>query len=215
MSTYVPSPNYDEDEYPIHNDNDDFVNLIHPNITEDSYGTTMSTNYAQPTLFAIPGQRLNENDDEGGEGEGGPSDLDSENLGYEGYDQKWNLDETEPPSSEGADPPPIPTKTLPATMVLVIGIILGAFVAMILIVIIVLKMRTRVESAVKCETAEAAPRYQFAPPNDYGELGEGETATTSLIDGENGLFNSCAVNGDRSRLFRKSNGSKPVREWYV
>ncbi|XP_071747001.1 neurexin 1 isoform X2 [Lepeophtheirus salmonis] len=215
MSTYVPSPNYDEDEYPIHSDNDDFVNLIHPNITEDSYGTTMSTNYAQPTLFAIPGQRLNENDDEGGEGEGGPSDLDSENLGYEGYDQKWNLDETEPPSSEGADPPPIPTKTLPATMVLVIGIILGAFVAMILIVIIVLKMRTRVESAVKCETAEAAPRYQFAPPNDYGELGEGETATTSLIDGENGLFNSCAVNGDRSRLFRKSNGSKPVREWYV
>ena len=101
---------------------------------------------------------------------------------------------------------------------------------------------------VKCE--EAAPRYQFAPPNDYGELGgEQETATTSLMEGSvappvvrgtipphggmynNGMFNNnCnplgparppmqqqqpSANGDRSRLFRKSNGSKPVREWYV
>ena len=119
-------------------------------------------------------------------------------------------------------------------------------------------------------------RYQFAPPNDYGEVGAGgeqETATTSLMEGSvapplvslgpstanvaasggipgsgvpgggvggpaalsgvgaglynNGMFtnNNCASrplqppppssNGDRSRLFRKSNGSKPVREWYV
>ena len=68
-------------------------------------------------------------------------------------------------------------------MVLVIGIILGAFIAMILIVIFVLKIRVRVDGLhVKCE--EAAPRYQFAPPNDYGELGgEQETATTSLMEG--------------------------------
>ena len=165
---------------------------------------------------------------------------------------------------------------MPSTMVLVIGIIVGAFVAMILIVIIVLKIRVRVDQP-KCESSEAAPRYQFAPPNDYGEVGAGgeqETATTSLMEGSvapplvslgpstanvaasggipgsgvpgggvggpaalsggvgaglynNGMFtnNNCASrplqppppssNGDRSRLFRKSNGSKPVREWYV
>jgi hypothetical protein len=121
----------------------------------------------------------------------------------------------------------------------------------------VLKIRVRVDGNVKCE--EAAPRYQFAPPNDYGELGgEQETATTSLMEGSvapptfrpnpsanvgmfsnNGMFNNnCQANapnlaaaassrpaaasaqppssnGDRSSLFRKSKGSKPVREWYV
>ena len=122
----------------------------------------------------------------------------------------------------------------------------------------VLKIRVRVDGHVKCD--EAAPRYQFAPPNDYGEVGgEQETATTSLMEGSvahvggpnmmynNGMFNNnCpqppggpggmpppgpagsrpgppgvqqqappSSNGDRSLLFRKSNGSKPVREWYV
>ena len=126
-----------------------------------------------------------------------------------------------------------------------------------------LKIRVRVDGHVKCD--EAAPRYQFAPPNDYGEVGgEQETATTSLMEGSvahvggpnmmynNGMFNNnCpqppgagnsvgppgppgvpgapgagrpgplqqqpppSSNGDRSLLFRKSNGSKPVREWYV
>ena len=43
-----------------------------------------------------------------------------------------------------------------------------------------LKIRVRVDGHVKCD--EAAPRYQFAPPNDYGEVGgEQETATTSLM----------------------------------
>ena len=157
-----------------------------------------------------------------------------------------------------SDQPAIAAKALPATMVLVIGIILGAFVAMVLIVIIVLKMRTRVDGngTLKCEehAVASAPRYQFAPPNDYGELGgpggnggvesERDTATTALMEGasqprgpggpggpmgrhNNGFFNNnCSslaaaaqaaqvANGDRSRLFRKSNGSKPVREWYV
>ena len=68
---------------------------------------------------------------------------------------------------------------------------------------------------------------------------ERETATTALMEGGgprgpgrggpsgNGFFNNNCNNlaaaahvaahngGDRSRLFRKSNGSKPVREWYV
>ena len=31
----------------------------------------------------------------------------------------------------------------------------------------------------------------------------------------NGFYNNNNCNGERSRLFQKSNGSKPVREWYV
>ena len=71
-------------------------------------------------------------------------------------------------------------------------------------------------------------------------ISERETATTALMEGGgprgpgrgpsgNGFFNNNCNNnlaaaaahaaanngGDRSRLFRKSNGSKPVREWYV
>jgi hypothetical protein len=85
-----------------------------------------------------------------------------------------------------------PSRTPSGTMVLVIGIILGAFVAMLLIVIIVLRMRTGVDRSqmIKCEDSvgttapggmpgatnhgpgpPGAPRYQFAHPNDYGELG--------------------------------------------
>lgn len=169
------------------------------------------------------------------------------------FDEKWNL-EHQGEDQEREETVPRIEKSMPGTMVLVIGIILGAFVAMVLIVIIVLKIRVRVDGNIKCE--EAAPRYQFAPPNDYGEVGgEQETATTSLMEGSvappgppqmghggppgmynNGMFNNncppramqqppmqqqqqppppSASNGDRSRLFRKSNGSKPVREWYV
>ena len=88
-----------------------------------------------------------------------------------------------------------PSRTPSGTMVLVIGIILGAFVAMLLIVIIVLRYRTGVDRSamIKCEDSAGgghhshgpppgqgagnaaggggAPRYQFAHPNDYGELG--------------------------------------------
>lgn len=164
------------------------------------------------------------------------------------HDNKWNtvgpveqVETTDRPSKE--------SKSMPGTMVLVIGIILGAFVAMVLIVIIVLKMRTRVDGEIKGEessgggggagssgSAAPAPRYQFAAPNDYGEIpaqrsldrttSEEEpdhratTATTSLMEGRsqnnNGFFGAnCSLNGERSRLFRKANWSKPVREWYV
>ena len=173
------------------------------------------------------------------------------------FDEKHNMCGENPCGEAEEDEPEVTLqmeKAKPVTLVLVIGIIVGAFVAMILIVIIVLKIRVRVDGP-KCDEAAAAPRYQFAPPNDYGEVGgEQETATTSLMEGSvappiaptapgnapaalsggglynNGMFNNnCALrpplqqqpqpppsaNGDRSRLFRKSNGSKPVREWYV
>ena len=95
---------------------------------------------------------------------------------------------TSPEDSE----PEKASRTPSGTMVLVIGIILGAFVAMLLIVIIVLRMRTGVDRSamIKCEDSvgtsapggmpgapnagpghSGVPRYQFAHPNDYGELG--------------------------------------------
>ena len=218
----------------------------------------------------------------GGSNTGSSNDNNNNKNVIKDYDTKWNegedsVEEMEEEDNESSnDYPDIVEKQMPSTMVLVIGIIVGAFVAMILIVIIVLKIRVRVDQP-KCESSEAAPRYQFAPPNDYGEVGAGgeqETATTSLMEGSvapplvslgpstanvaasggipgsgvpgggvggpaalsggvgaglynNGMFtnNNCASrplqppppssNGDRSRLFRKSNGSKPVREWYV
>ena len=219
----------------------------------------------------------------GGSNTGSSNDNNNNKNVIKDYDTKWNegedsVEEMEEEDNESSnDYPDIVEKQMPSTMVLVIGIIVGAFVAMILIVIIVLKIRVRVDQP-KCESSEAAPRYQFAPPNDYGEVGgEQETATTSLMEGSvapplvslpptasanaaanagapvgglpagvppggvggpaalsgvgaglynNGMFNNnCASrplqppppssNGDRSRLFRKSNGSKPVREWYV
>ena len=93
-------------------------------------------------------------------------------------------------SEDGSGDYQKPVRTPSGTMVLVIGIILGAFVAMLLIVIIVLKYRTGVDRSamIKCEDSVGnaphshgpnnqgpgnsnAPRYQFAHPNDYGELG--------------------------------------------
>ena len=241
--------------------------LLYP---EPTKSTEDVETYKTPSMLPVPPPI--DDDDDVPTGNGGGQDT---NANYMDYDQKWN--EGEVPEEE--EPPEVTEfhaeKSMPGTMVLVIGIILGAFIAMILIVIFVLKIRVRVDGLhVKCE--EAAPRYQFAPPNDYGELGgEQETATTSLMEGSvappvvatgsnsippgngrgppgsgaggppvggmlpaatagmynNGMFNNnCnapasqqprlqppppSSNGDRSRLFRKSNGSKPVREWYV
>lgn len=212
----------------------------------------------QPTLLPLPKPDGN-NQHSANYDEGSERDFEKE------FNEKWNVDEA---PEEQTDAPPVPTKSMPGTMVLVIGIIVGAFMAMVLIVIIVLKMRTRVDGTIKCD--DTAPRYQFAAPNDYGEIGGAagghasgpgpglgagagpggvveehgarSTATTSLMEGarrpliptapmgaaaapppsnqshNNGFFGSSfanALNGDRSRLFRKSNGSKPIREWYV
>jgi hypothetical protein len=110
-------------------------------------------------------------------------------------------------------------------MVMVIGIVLGAFVAMFLTVVIVLKVRTGVDIAEYKQ--EEMQRYQFSSPTmaereDYAN--HNDTASTSLIDGttnvnNNSFFNggiSTPFHGDRARLFKKANASnKPVREWYV
>jgi len=249
--------------------------LLYPETTNGNGGSTLPPPdlVGAPTLLPLPSP---DDSSHGGENE------------MKGYDDKWNVDDTESgnnqitsksnsggsetdggrsngdsnPSQEHSE-----SKSMPGTMVLVIGIITGAFVAMILIIIFVLKMKIRVDGSrtVKGDegVAPAAPRYQFAPPNDYGEIpggggnggvgpgpggiadgrAAGATATTALMEGQargppvhgpgngpghnNGFFNNnCGslaaaahaaqtANGDRSRLFRKSNGSKPVREWYV
>ncbi len=277
----------------------DWAILLYPDTTR-SYPD--QDPYVPPTLMPLPSP-----DDKVDGGGGG-----SQHKTYEeAFDEKWNM-EDERQEEEEEELPPHVTKSMPGTMVLVIGIILGAFVAMILIVIIVLKIRVRVDGNIKCEEAgPSAPRYQFAPPNDYGEVaGEQETATTSLMEASvaphsgppggpqsggmarggpnippgaggprgpisgpggpnmppgggprpppggmpgrpglggpmlrgpppanNGVFNNncppgpggpnmgippggmpggpLPQNGDRSAIFRKANGSKPVREWYV
>lgn len=236
LGHYVPMSTYRPPDYDLVDDfttQDDLAILIYP----EEISTPSTHKFVPPTLLPLPVPP---------DGNGN-SDLVPLDTFESAFDEKWNMEDpntvTEPP-----DPPPVHTKTLPGTMVLVIGIILGAFVAMILIVIIVLKMRTRVDGVTKCEEPSSAlPRYQFATPNDYGEVDQ--TATTSLMEAgqmvagpmggsmtnnhntsqqaqppqppgmaaaNNGFFNNnCALNGDRSRLFRKSNGSKPVREWYV
>ena len=60
-----------------------------------------------------------------------------------------------------------PVRTPSGTMVLVIGIILGAFVAMLLIVIIVLKYRTGVDRSamIKCEDSVGNAPHSHGPPN--------------------------------------------------
>ena len=224
--------------------------LLYPETTSSE-----SPGFAAPTLLPLPVP-----DSQGESDSGGGNEIN--------YDEKWNVGDTPNSKLDAALPgggsggknsqsPSVEpeSKSLPGTMVLVIGIILGAFVAMILIVIFVLKMRIRVDGngTIKGDevSGASAPRYQFAPPNDYGEIpganaggveSERETATTALMEGgsqgrgapnpggighNNGFFNNnCSslaaaahaaqtANGDRSRLFRKSNGSKPVREWYV
>ncbi len=277
--------------------------LLYPPATS----TTPIPYHGPPTLLPIPSDDKSGGSGGGGGGGGGsvvvtptPEEKPPPSKHETDFDPKWNVDDEQAkkPKLRPDTPPMVKDKAMPATMVLVIGIILGAFVAMVMIVIIVLKMRTRVDGGIKCEDA---PRYQFAPPNDYGDLGvpggggpgtggpgsgpggvpvvgggpmpDQETATTSLMEGmsgggvrpsapllaaaanhaaaaaargpgpghggpggpggpgggpmepdgvggvnnnNNGFFGAnCALNGDRSRLFRKSNGSKPVREWYV
>jgi len=133
---------------------------------------------------------------------------------YETQEQKDEEDRQKIESERGMSP----------TMSLVIGIIIGSFTAMILIVIIVLKVRTGVDIAEYKQ--EEMQRYQFSSPSvaEREEFGNTDTASTSLIDGKtnvngNGFFNgglSTALNSDRARLFKKANSyGRPVREWYV
>lgn len=146
-----------------------------------------------------------------------------------GYDEKYNLEEDEDFEAREAEDEEERQKIesergMSPTMSLVIGIIIGSFTAMILIVIIVLKVRTGVDIAEYKQ--EEMQRYQFSSPSvaEREEFGHTDTASTSLIDGKtnvngNGFFNgglSTALNSDRARLFKKANSyGRPVREWYV
>jgi len=149
------------------------------------------------------------------------------------YDDKHNVlcdDVTAAPT----DGPRKDIRGMSGTMSLVIGIILGSFIAMILIVIIVLKVRTGVDITECKQVQEELRRYQFSSPSGTEkEDFPSDTGTTSLINNGNnnkqshnnnnnnhhGIFNGSitnALNGDRAKLFRKANSyGKPVREWYV
>ena len=69
---------------------------------------------------------------------------------YTNYDEKWNVDDKEVQTEEPEEQVPMVTKEMPATMVLVIGIILGAFVAMVLIVIIGIFLAFKVFALFHC-----------------------------------------------------------------
>lgn len=157
------------------------------------------------------------------------------------YDDKHNVlcDEV---TTSPANAPKKDNRGMSGTMSLVIGIILGSFIAMILIVIIVLKVRTGADFA-DCKQEEMR-RYQFSSPSvtekEDNFNSAGDTASTSLINNNNssnsksnhhhgvcssnnggsggGFFNGglTALNGERARLFKKANSyGRPVREWYV
>ena len=145
----------------------DWSVLLYPQSTATTKPTTFN---AQPTLLPLPIP----SDD--GEGDGG-------HVFETDFDEKWNVDDEDPPlpppppksgphpgsggGSAGHDPPSVPTKSMPGTMVLVIGIILGAFVAMVLIVVIVLKMRTRVDGAIKCKPGHGGTIYYDQKLKDF------------------------------------------------
>jgi len=93
---------------------------------------------------------------------------------YENYDPKYNVYNSEPQPKPGSDPGRnskggkggVVFKAAAPGTILVIGIIAGALIAIILIVVIVLKMRTRSEGHYKVEETRT---YQFsAPPATAG-----------------------------------------------
>jgi len=121
-------------------------------------------------------------------------------------------------------------------MSLVIGIIIGSFTAMVLIIVIVLKVQTGVD----IEEYKESQLQHYSPPSPLGldreEYSNSDTASTSLIDnghaighnkskdnkhsnGSSRFFNgglSINLGGDRAKLFKKANSfARPVREWYV
>lgn len=157
-----------------------------------------------------------------------------------GYDEKYNIGEAE---EFGADEDEVDeeetSKTesergMSPTMSLVIGIIIGSFTAMFLIVIIVLKVKTGVDiSEIKQEEMQ---RYQFSSPTvpEKDDFSHHVDASTSLItdnsgaisgksnvtnghgNGHNGGIFNGALSSDRAKLFKKANScGRPVREWYV
>jgi len=162
-----------------------------------------------------------------------PVGTQTEHEVVKGYDEKYNMEEEDSFENKDKEQEEERQKmeserSMSPTMSLVIGIIIGSFTAMILIVIIVLKVRTGVDIT-EYKQQEEMQRYQFSSPSvpDREEFPHNnDTASTSLIDGgkgsshqNNGFFNgglTTALNGDRARLFKKANNyGRPVREWYV
>ena len=86
---------------------------------------------------------------------------------YENYDQKYNVYNSEPQPKPGSESGgnsrggngTVAFKAAAPGTILVIGIIAGALIAIVLIVIIVLKMRTRSEGHYKVDETRT---YQFA-----------------------------------------------------
>lgn len=172
---------------------------------------------------------------------------------YENYDTKYNVYDSEPEpknpedslGSGGSGGGFRISEAATQGTVLVIGIIAGALIAVILIVIIVLKMRTRVEGNFKVDTngSENRTTYQFqqqqnvdlltplngassAPVNNVAAAAAGpadDFETPSIV----GISN---LPGTKATVIPASNGfyekyvnnnqkknanGKPVREWYV
>lgn len=222
-STSTPAPyhylDYDSDSY---SDNDDFIGLLYPEEDSTSPATPPYgfSDEIQPVPQPPPPPQLEDFDV--AKGDLAPIGDTGNSNHVSGYDDKWNLVEESPEKDKHTDyqemeevtqapqatEAPTPTKSMSATMVLVIGIIVTAFGIMVLIFIIVLNVRTRAPYSInKCDgsgdpahphthhnTAAAAPRYQFAPTggppatgppqSDFGDLGrpDQETATTSLME---------------------------------
>lgn len=120
IGRYVPIPTSAGGDYPQqHRTTSDWAILLYPDTTR-SYPELDP--FVPPTLLPLPQPPEKESNARS-------------NSYVEAFDEKWNIalspEETAPEEEE-----PQVSRSMPGTMVLVIGIILGSFVAMILIVII-------------------------------------------------------------------------------
>ena len=122
----------------------------------------------------------------------------------EKYDKKWNIDpeiegELEQEKIEIEEEHVMPARSLAGGTILIIGIISGAIIAIILIIIIVFKMRTQTEVIYKVEEKN---RSFDNFPEDIA------TPAAVLVNGEsaNGFY------GNKATVKRNNN---KVKEWYV
>ena len=120
IGRYVPLPTTLPPYYYDRTTTSNWAILLYPEPTKGSVET-----YEPPSMLPIPPEDEIETED---------TTLDSDST-YVNFDEKWNVEEEEVEVEKPEEHVKL-TKEMPATMVLVIGIILGAFVAMVLIVII-------------------------------------------------------------------------------
>ena len=117
---YVPLPTTLPPYYYDRTTTSNWAILLYPEPTKGSVET-----YEPPSMLPIPPEEEETED----------TTLDSDST-YVNFDEKWNVEEEEVEVEKKEEEQVKISKEMPATMVLVIGIILGAFVAMVLIVII-------------------------------------------------------------------------------